>query len=185
MPHEGPFASRVVDTRRDTGLCSALMHDRWLRVSLSTQTLDVFDGAECGKVYLVSTALNGAGERNGSGQTPRGAHEVKALIGAGSASGTVFIGRQPTGEVYSPALWAAQPGRDWILSRIVWLSGLDEGRNLGGDVDTFARFIYIHGTPDEEPMGEPRSHGCIRMRNADVIELFTQLAIGMRVQIDE
>jgi len=160
------------------------MHQCWLRVDLRTQTLEVYDGAQCRKTYVVSTALNGAGEQMGSEQTPRGAHEVKALIGADAANGAVFVGRQPTGELYSSALWAAQPRRDWILSRIVWLSGLEEGRNAGGDVDTFARYIYIHGTPDEEPIGEPRSHGCIRMRNADVIELFDLLETGTRVQID-
>jgi hypothetical protein len=160
------------------------MHNRWLRVDLAAQTLEVFEGDDRRNVYLVSTALKGAGERIGSEQTPRGTHEVKALIGAGSVSGAVFIGRQPTGEVYSASQWSAQPGRDWILSRIVWLSGLEQGRNLGGEVDTCARFIYIHGTPDEEPMGEPRSHGCIRMRNAALIELFDLLEEGTRVQID-
>lgn len=161
------------------------MHSRWLRVCLGAQQLELHDGPECCKAYWVSTALKGAGERLGSEQTPRGAHEVKSLIGADSASGTVFVARRPSGETYSPGLWAKQPGRDWILSRIVWLSGVEDGKNLGGEVDTFARTIYIHGTPDEEPMGEPRSHGCIRMRNADVIELFDHLHIGMRVQIDE
>ena len=161
------------------------MAQRWVRVCLATQQLELREGMECLRVFPVSTARNGAGERIGSEQAPRGTHEVAALIGGDAPCGTVFVGRQPTGEICSAALRAEQPQRDWILTRIVWLAGLEEGRNLGGDVDTFSRHIYIHGTPDDEPMGEPRSHGCIRMRNADVVELFDQLEVGMRVQIDE
>jgi L,D-transpeptidase YbiS len=161
------------------------MQERSIRVSLTAQQLELREGGTCRRVYPVSTGRNGAGERIGSEQTPRGAHEVAALIGDAAPSGAVFVGRQFTGEICTPALRAEQPGRDWILSRIVWLAGLEDGRNRGGDVDTFARFIYIHGTADDEPMGVPQSHGCIRMRNADVIELFGQLAVGTRVQIDE
>ena len=161
------------------------MQERWIRVSLAAQQLELREGDTCHRIYPVSTGLNGAGERIGSEQTPRGAHEVAALIGDAAPSGAVFVGRQCTGEICSPALRADQPARDWILTRIVWLAGLEDGRNRGGDVDTFSRYIYIHGTPDDEPMGAPHSHGCIRMRNADVIELFDQLAVGTRVQIDE
>jgi hypothetical protein len=98
-------------------------------------------------------------------------------------AGTAFRGRRPTGEIWSPELEVAQPGRDWVLTRILWLCGLESGRNRGGDVDTFRRYIYIHGTPEDQPMGEPRSHGCIRMRNADVIELFERVAAGTRIHI--
>jgi len=161
------------------------MAERWVRIDLAAQLLELRDGAHCRHVYAVSTARNGAGEGIGSEQTPRGMHEVAALIGADAPCGAVFVGRQFTGEICSAAQRAEQPERDWILTRIVWLAGLEEGRNLGGDVDTFSRYIYIHGTPADEPMGVPHSHGCIRMRNDDLIELFDQLEVGTRVQIDE
>jgi len=133
----------------------------------------------------VSTAREGAGERAGSHRTPRGMHRIRAKIGEGCPPGTVFVARRPTGEIYSPELARRHPGRDWILSRILWLSGLEVGRNRLGDVDTMRRFIYIHGCPDEEPMGIPRSHGCIRMRNADIIALFERVPVGTRVSIEE
>ncbi|HHO69727.1 MAG TPA: L,D-transpeptidase, partial [Gammaproteobacteria bacterium] len=131
------------------------------------------------------TARNGAGEQEGSECTPRGRHRIRACIGAGCAPGTVFLGRRPTGEVYSEALAAREPGRDWILSRILWLCGEEPGRNRLGEVDSMRRFIYIHGCPDSEPVGEPRSHGCIRMTNRDVIDLFDRVAPGTPVLIRE
>ncbi len=155
-----------------------------LRISIPDQTLELLDGA--GQVlrrYAVSTALKGAGELRGSLCTPRGRHVVRARIGAGAAPGTVFKGRRPTGEVWSPELAALHPGRDWILSRILWLSGCEPGYNRLGEVDTMARYIYIHGTADSEPMGEARSHGCIRMRNADILELFDLVPAGCPVVI--
>lgn len=132
----------------------------------------------------VSTALNGVGEQNGSGQTPTGWHQIRACIGEGMPVNTVFRGRRPTGEIYSEALAAQHPQRDWILTRILWLSGLEPGKNRLGQVDSMRRYIYIHGTPDTEPMGEPRSHGCIRMRNDDVIKLFSMVTPGLPVLID-
>lgn len=131
----------------------------------------------------VSTARRGVGERAGSEQTPRGWHVVRARIGAEAAPNTVFIARRPTGEIYSPALRAAFPERDWILTRILWLSGLERGRNRLGLVDTMRRYIYIHGCPDEDPMGVPSSRGCIKMRNAALIELFERAPAGTRVHI--
>src|SRR5690606_7361302 len=131
----------------------------------------------------VSTAANGAGEREGSGCTPRGRHVVRARIGAGAPPGAVFRGRRPTGEVWSPELAAQHPERDWILSRILWLSGCEPGFNRLGEVDTMRRYIYIHGTPNDQPMGVPLSHGCVRMRNADVIELFERVPVGTEVLI--
>ncbi len=133
--------------------------------------------------YPVSTALNGAGEQDGSGCTPRGEHYIRAMIGAGLPPDTVFRARRPTGEIYSAELAAANPARDWILTRILWLCGLESGKNRGAGVDTFRRFIYIHGTPDTEPMGLALSHGCIRMRSADVVELFGCAHAGMPVTI--
>ena len=135
--------------------------------------------------YRVSTALNGPGEIEGSGCTPRGRHVVRARIGNRAPSGAVFRGRRPTGEVWTPELAARFPERDWILSRILWLSGCEPGRNRLGAVDTMRRYIYIHGTPDDQPMGVPLSHGCIRMRNRDVIELFERVPVGTDVDIME
>ncbi|HYW77329.1 MAG TPA: L,D-transpeptidase [Gammaproteobacteria bacterium] len=136
-------------------------------------------------VYPVSTSAEGAGERNGSGRTPRGAHVVRARIGAGADPGTVFVGRRPTGEICTPELYARAPERDWILTRILWLSGTEPGRNRLGEVDTMRRYIYIHGCPDEVALGVPGSHGCIRMRNADLIELFDRVPAGTPVFIEE
>jgi len=125
-----------------------------------------------GRRYPVSTAKNGLGETNGSFCTPRGRHLVRAKIGAGQPSGAVFVRRRPTGEIWTPELHAMYPGRDWMLTRILWLSGCEVGRNRLGEVDTMRRMIYIHGAPDSAEMGKPGSHGCIRMRNQDVAELF-------------
>ncbi|WP_230968840.1 L,D-transpeptidase [Nitrogeniibacter aestuarii] len=155
-------------------------------VHLGRQQLDLFaDDGTLFRRYPVSTALNGAGEQNGSGCTPRGHHIVRALIGRGQPKYAAFRGRRPTGEVWSPTLDASQPGRDWILSRILWLSGTEPGRNRLGDCDSMRRYIYIHGTPESEPMGVARSHGCIRMRNDDVIELFDLVQAGLHIEIVE
>src|SRR5688500_7801942 len=135
-----------------------------LRVSLARQTLELMRGDEVLKTYPVSTSKHGAGEQHGSERTPRGRHVVRAKIGAGAPAGTVFRGRRPTGEIYSDALARAQPGRDWILTRILWLSGTEIGRNRLGPVDTMRRYIYIHGAPDSEPLGSPSSIGCVRMK---------------------
>jgi hypothetical protein len=128
--------------------------------------------AFAGRSWPVSTSSRGPGEKNGSLCTPRGRHIVRAKIGAGQPLGAVFVRRRPTGEVWTPELHAQYPGRDWILTRILWLSGCEPGRNRLGDVDTMRRYIYIHGTPDSAEMGKPGSIGCIRMRNSDVAELF-------------
>ncbi|HEY6967438.1 MAG TPA: L,D-transpeptidase [Burkholderiales bacterium] len=125
-----------------------------------------------GKVYEVSTSKNGVGEKNGSFCTPRGRHLVRARIGAGQPLNAVFVRRRPTGEVWTAALHAAYPGRDWILTRILWLSGCEPGVNRMGDVDTMRRYIYIHGSHDLAEMGKPGSIGCVRMRGPDILELF-------------
>ena len=135
------------------------------------------------KSYPVSTALNGPGETRDSGCTPRGKHIIRAKIGAGCAENTVFVGRRATGEIYTPELGEQFPRRDWMLSRILWLSGCEVGFNRLGNCDSMQRYIYIHGTPDSEPMGVPRSHGCVRMRNADVMELFDLVPVGTPVEI--
>jgi L,D-transpeptidase YbiS len=143
-----------------------------IEVSLANQSLRLLDGERCLRQYSVSTARNGAGERAGSNCTPRGRHVVRAKIGQDAAVNTVFVGRRPTGEIYSAALAAQFPDRDWILTRILWLSGCEPGFNRLGNVDTMRRYIYIHGSPDATRMGAPGSIGCIRMRNADIVELF-------------
>ena len=136
-----------------------------------------------GRVYSVSTAKRGLGEKNGSLCTPRGKHIVRARIGAGQPLGAVFVRRRPTGEVWTPELHGKHPGRDWILTRILWLSGCQPGFNRLGDVDTMRRYIYIHGTPDTAQLGVPGSIGCVRMRNRDVAELFELVAPYTPVEI--
>ena len=155
-----------------------------LRVSLPEQTLTVLDEqGQVVRVYPVSTAAHGAGEERGSHCTPRGLHVVRARIGAGLPLDSVLVGRRPTGEVYTRELGLAAPERDWILSRILWLSGREPGYNRLGSCDTMRRYIYIHGTPEEAFEQAPRSHGCIRMRNGDLIELFERVPVYTPVEI--
>jgi lipoprotein-anchoring transpeptidase ErfK/SrfK len=157
--------------------------DRTIFVDLAAQSLDLREAGRVLRRYSVSTGLRGPGERMGSGCTPRGLHRIRVCIGAGCADGTVFRGRRPTGEIYDAELAARYPERDWILTRILWLTGLEPGRNRGGEVDTLHRYIYIHGCPETEPMGVPRSHGCVRMRNRELIELFDLVEAGTLVEI--
>ncbi|KAB7627452.1 L,D-transpeptidase [Alkalilimnicola sp. S0819] len=164
---------------------SDLTRGRWIEVDLGAQCLILREGEAVLAEHAVSTAVNGPGEREGSGCTPRGWHRVRARIGAGLPAGTVFRARRPTGEVYDEALGREQPGRDWILTRILWLSGLEPGRNRLGDVDSMRRYIYIHGCPDTFPMGRPLSKGCVRMRNAELIALFDRVPAGTPVYLHE
>ncbi len=157
----------------------------WIEIDIATQQLTLRRGEAPLMAVTISTASNGAGEQAGSECTPRGWHQIRAKIGAGCPPNTVFRGRRPTGEIYSQALGRAQPGRDWILSRILWLSGLEVGRNRLGRVDTMRRYIYLHGTPDEVALGRPGSHGCVRMRNCDIMRLFDRVSVGTRVLIRE
>ncbi|MFT5260040.1 MAG: L,D-transpeptidase YbiS [Saprospiraceae bacterium] len=152
-------------------------------VPTQTLTLKSVTGA-LSQQYTVSTAANGVGEKNGSFCTPRGKHIVRAKIGAGLSHNTVFVGRRPTGEVFEKGLRAEFPNRDWILTRIIWLSGTEVGVNRLRDVDTMRRYVYLHGTPDDVEMGVPGSHGCIRMRNADIVQLFNEVTLGMLVTIN-
>jgi len=154
-----------------------------LAVDLAAQRMTLIEDGRTAKVYRVSTSRYGAGELRGSHRTPRGRHIVRAKIGAGAPLGAVFRGRRPTGEIWSAELAAAHPGRDWILTRILWLSGTEVGRNRLGEVDTMRRYIYIHGAPDSEPMGVPGSIGCIRMRNEEIVELFDRVPVGTVVDI--
>jgi hypothetical protein len=157
---------------------------RLLEIDLKRQRLFYYEHGRFVREYWVSTARNGPGEIMNSECTPRGWHAIANKIGDGAPPGAVFVARQWTGEVWSPEFAATQPvGRDWILTRILWLTGLEPGHNAGGDRDTHARYIYLHGTPDTVPLGVAGSRGCVRMRNADLITLFDRMAEGDRVFI--
>lgn len=153
-------------------------------IRIPSQQLELFD--DTGKLlhsYEVSTGANGVGEEQNSYCTPRGRHIIRAKIGAGQPVNAVFTERRPTGEIYTPQLGMQHPGRDWILTRILWLSGCERGYNRLGSCDTMRRYIYIHGTPDSTLLGKPGSRGCVRMRNADVLELFERVPAGTAVEI--
>ncbi len=155
-------------------------------ISLPEQQLELYD--ETGilqRRYAISTAKNGIGELKGSFKTPRGFHIIRAKIGANQPENTVFVRRRPTGEIWTPELAAAHPGRDWILTRILWLSGCKSGFNRLGDVDTMRRYIYLHGSPDTAEMGVPGSIGCVRMRNAEIVELFDCIPVKTRVNLGD
>lgn len=140
-----------------------------------------------GRVLLdesVSTARKGVGEEWGSERTPRGRHVIRAKIGAGVPVNGVLVGRRFTGEIYRPELRRLYPQRDWILTRILWLSGLERGRNRGGLVDTMRRYVYIHGCPDEDRMGQPGSRGCVKMHNDALLTLFERVEAGTEVRIE-
>lgn len=154
-------------------------------IHIGAQRLDLHDDGSLLQSYAISSALKGTGQLKGSFCTPLGRHVVRAKIGTGQPENTVFVGRRPTGEIYTPALGATFPGRDWILTRIMWLSGCEPGKNRLGAVDTMRRYIYIHGSPDSAIMGAPGSIGCIRMRNADVIDLYERAPVGTMVEIVE
>ncbi|MGH8770303.1 MAG: L,D-transpeptidase family protein [Burkholderiales bacterium] len=155
-----------------------------IRILFDSQRLELLDDSNTVlKTYPVSTAEKGPGEEMGSYCTPRGRHVIRAKIGTGAQVNSVFVERRPTGEVFTPELGAQYPDRDWILTRILWLSGLERGFNRGGSVDSMRRYIYIHGTPDRMPLGRSGSKGCIRMRNADIIELFDLVPPGTEVEI--
>jgi len=157
----------------------------FLDISISEQKLSVIDNGCKIRSYKVSTAKNGAGEQRGSECTPRGWHKVRAKIGGGRPLNTVFVGRRVTGEIYGDELAISYPKRDWILTRILWLSGLERGQNRYKEVDTCWRYIYIHGAPDDSITGIPASHGCIRMKNQDIVDLFDFIPIGIKVFIHE
>lgn len=158
---------------------------KWLNVRINDQKLFVFDEKTCLETYSISTAKNGVGEIFGSEKTPRGWHYIRAKIGTGEPINAVFKARRPTGEIYHPHLKEQFPNRDWILTRIFWLCGLEIGKNRLKDCDTQRRYIYIHGTPDETVLGVPGSKGCIRMANRDIITLFDWIPVKTRVLIEE
>ncbi len=153
-------------------------------VNAKKQLLQLYIDNNVESEYRIATAKNGLGEKFASECTPRGKHIIRAKIGSGAIENSVFVGRRATGEVFSESLRKEYPERDWILTRILWLSGLEPGVNRLGDVDTMRRYIYIHGCPDSDVMGEPSSHGCIKMHNSDIIEIFDLVGIGSSVIIE-
>jgi len=157
--------------------------DKHIEINIIKQTLSLFEGNDVVKQYTISTAKNGPGELMDSECTPRGKHIIREKIGAGCAANTVFVGREATGELYHPELRQQFPDKDWILTRILWLSGCEAGKNKGGNVDSYDRYIYIHGGPDDVAMGIPGSRGCVRMRNQDMIELFDLVETETSVDI--
>lgn len=161
-----------------------LEEDTFIFISANQQIMHCFEKNDLYKSYPVSTGKNGLGEREGSECTPRGWHRVHSRIGLDAAADSVFVAREWTGEIYTAELAVEHPDRDWILTRILQLDGLEEGRNKGEGIDSLGRFIYIHGTPDSTELGKPGSKGCIRMRNADIIELANWVRIGTKVCIE-
>tara|TARA_B100000768_G_C11051770_1_gene278676 strand:+ start:101 stop:580 length:480 start_codon:yes stop_codon:yes gene_type:complete len=156
-----------------------------INVSITQQKLDLINNSKVIKSYTISTALKGIGQIKNSFKTPIGAHYIRAKIGKGLPALSIFEGRRPTGKLWNKQDAESYPSRDWILSRVLWLSGRELGVNRLGTVDTMQRYIYIHGTPDEVQLGKPSSHGCIRMSNNDVIELFNLVSIGTIININE
>lgn len=157
--------------------------EQLLVVDTDKQCLQCYEGDTLLHTFPVSTGKNGLGELNGSECTPRGWHSIHSIIGLENEPNSVFVARLWTGEIYTPDLAAQHPGRDWILTRILQLDGLEPGRNKGGDVDSLMRTIYLHGTPDSTQLGKPGSRGCIRMRNMDIIALANWVRVGTKVFI--
>jgi lipoprotein-anchoring transpeptidase ErfK/SrfK len=157
----------------------------FIKVSIDEQRLQYLESGHVVMDVAVSTAANGPGEIMHSECTPRGRHHIRAKIGAGAPENTVFVGRRASGEIYTPDLKQQHPDRDWMLTRILWLSGLEPGNNRLGNRDSMRRYIYIHGCPDEDAMGTPSSHGCVKMRNPEVIKLFDRVPAGTQVLIQE
>ena len=154
-------------------------------VNVKKQELQYWNNDQLEFSYSISTAKNGVGEKQGSECTPRGKHIIRAKIGNGAAINSVFVGRRCTNEIFTENLRKQFLERDWILTRILWLSGTELGINRLGNVDTMRRYIYIHGCPDKDVMGQPSSHGCIKMRNTELIELFDKVDVGTFVTIKE
>lgn len=152
-------------------------------INVSKQLLTVLQDGKVISEYQVSTAKNGVGQKNGSECTPLGIHIIDSKIGSDAKENAVFIARKESGEIFTEELRQNNPDRDWILTRILWLRGVEEGKNKGGKVDTMSRYIYIHGCPDSDSFSSPSSHGCVKMRNKDIIELFDNIEVNTQVLI--
>lgn len=175
----------ILTEKGKTSLGTSLLRERYLDISIPKQQLNLIDNGSMVVSYPVSTASNGSGEQMSSECTPTGWHKIRAKIGSSQPINSVFTGRRLTGEIYSSELSKQFSKRDWVLSRILWLGGLEPGKNRYGKVDSAWRYIYIHGCPDELMTGNPESHGCVRMKNQDVIDLFEQIVVGTPVYIHE
>ncbi|MCK5823879.1 MAG: L,D-transpeptidase [Ichthyobacteriaceae bacterium] len=152
-------------------------------VNVDKQELYLLKGTDTLNVYKVSTATNGIGNKSGSNKTPLGKHSVISRVGEGKPIGATFVGRQFTGKISEIITDSIDVADDLVLSRIMRLQGLEEGVNKGSGIDSYKRYIYIHGTNEEGLIGKPASHGCIRMFNNDVIDLFNKTEIGTQVNI--
>lgn len=159
--------------------------EKHIDIDINKQMLTLFADKSVLSSYAISTAKNGVGQQNGSECTPLGKHIIDSKIGGDAEENSVFVGREETGEIFSGELRKTNPERDWILTRILWLSGQEEGANRGGEVDTKSRYIYIHGCPDSDSFSSPSSHGCVKMRNKDIVELFKNVDAGTHVFIHE
>lgn len=156
-----------------------------IKINVAKQQLKLFDEeGDLLQQYSVSTSKNGTGNQNGSEQTPLGLHRIKDKLGGAMPVNEVFIGRLPHGNLDECIERGVDLPDDVIMSRIMWLEGMEPGRNRGGYVDTYQRYIYIHGTNHEESIGTPTSIGCIRMRNQDIVDLFRQVEVGSEVLIE-
>lgn len=153
-----------------------------LWVSVERQKLVGIENGRIRFVCICSTAAKGVGNREGSNQTPLGWHEIDERIGDGLPVGAVFVGRKFTGQVWQPG---ERTTKDLVLTRILWLRGLEPGKNAGPGIDSHARYIYIHGTPAEEKLGTPASMGCVRLSNEEMVQVFERAESGVRVLISE
>jgi lipoprotein-anchoring transpeptidase ErfK/SrfK len=157
----------------------------WIRISATDSKLYLMSDQKITKSYPISIAKNGLGNLLNSNKTPLGLHEIKKKIGKGVPQNGILKARIPTGKLAKIIKEPIATNTDLVTSRILWLSGLEPGVNKGGNVDSYNRFIYIHGTPEEGLIGQPASHGCIRMYNKDVIELFDLVPVGTKVLIEK
>lgn len=169
----------------DDSMSNYSVEDVRVCVDVGLQRLTVLRRGRKVATYPVSTATLGTGSESGSNRTPLGLHRVCKKIGDGEPHGMIFVGRVPVGKIATIKVDAVDAAEDLILTRILWLDGLEEGKNRGGSVDSRSRYIYIHGTNEEGLIGRPASHGCVRMRNADVVELCDLIVEGVVVEIVE
>ena len=152
-------------------------------VAIEAQRLYLMHDGRLLKAYPVSTSAFGPGAQEGSNQTPLGLHQIKQKIGENEPEGMIFKARKPTGRMANIIAEPRDVPEDDVTTRIMWLDGMEPGVNQGGKVDSYKRYIYIHGTPEEGLIGRPASHGCVRMLNADVVDVFNKLPEGTLVYI--